>query len=137
MKRILFGLVILGSIVGVGLFGYQELLTPVESQGLAEDPNVEIVTIGRTTLEQPVSATGSIEPEAEVELKFETGGTVNEVLVKQGQTITAGTVLARLETTDLERAVRSTEIDDNLFSISVIKIPGNHGFGTYSMNPPP
>jgi HlyD family secretion protein len=44
-------------------------------------------------------------------MKFETGGKVKEVLVKEGQYVTAGTVLARLDTTDLELQVRSAEID--------------------------
>ena len=86
-------------------------MIPVESQSPIEDPNVEIVTVGRETLGESVSATGSIEPEAEVEMKFGTGGTVEEVLVKEGQTITTGTVLVRLDTTDLEIQVRSAEID--------------------------
>lgn len=111
MKRIPLILFILVVLAGTGLFGYQQFLTPAESKNLTEDPNVEIVTIGRTTLEKSVSATGSIKPEAEVEMKFETGGTVKEVLVKQGQTITAGTVLARLDTTDLELQVRGAKID--------------------------
>jgi HlyD family secretion protein len=110
MKRILVVLIILVVLAGVAVFGYQ-YLTPAEPTGLAEDPNVEIVSIGRETLVDTVSATGSIEPEAEVEMKFETGGTVKEVLVKQGQTITAGAILARLDTTDLELQVRSAEID--------------------------
>lgn len=111
MKRILFILIILVVLAGAGLFGYQQFLTTVESQSLTDDPTVEIVTVGRATLEKTVSATGSIEPEAEVELTFGTGGTVDEVLVKQGQTITSGTVLARLDTADLELQARSAEID--------------------------
>ena len=110
MKRILVVLIILVTLAGVGVFGYQ-YLTLAEPKSLSEDPTVEIVPIGRETLVDTVSATGSIEPEAEVEMKFETGGTVKEVLVKEGQYITAGTVLARLDTTDLELQVRSAEID--------------------------
>jgi HlyD family secretion protein len=111
MKRILFILIVLIVLAGAGMFGYQQFLTPVESQSLTDDPTVEIITVGRATLEKTVSATGSIEPEAEVELKFGTGGTVEAVLVKQSQTITSGTVLARLDTADLELQVRSAEID--------------------------
>ncbi|MCB9107372.1 MAG: efflux RND transporter periplasmic adaptor subunit [Anaerolineales bacterium] len=111
MKRILFTVVILAVLAAAGWYGYQTYFTTAEPKSLAEDPGVEIVTVGSDTIEKTVSATGSIEPEAEVEMKFETGGTVDEVLVKQGQVITAGTVLAKLDTTDLERAVRSAQID--------------------------
>jgi HlyD family secretion protein len=110
MKRILVILLTLSVLAGAGLAGYR-YLTPAKAISLNENPAVETVTIGRDTLVDTVSATGNIEPEAEVELKFETGGTVKEVLVKEGQTITAGMVLARLDTTDLELQVRSAEID--------------------------
>ncbi|MCB0163930.1 MAG: efflux RND transporter periplasmic adaptor subunit [Anaerolineae bacterium] len=111
MKRILFTMVILAVLGAAGWYGYQTYLAPTESKSLTDDPRVEIITVGSDTIEKTVSATGSIEPEAEVDMKFETGGTVEEVLVKQGQVITAGTILARLDTTDLERSVRSAQID--------------------------
>jgi HlyD family secretion protein len=110
MKRVLVVLIILIALAGAGVYGYQ-YLTPVEPTSLAEDPSVEIVPIGRATLVDTVSATGKIEPEAEVEMKFETGGTVKEVLVKEGQYVAAGDVLARLDTDDLELQVRSAKID--------------------------
>jgi HlyD family secretion protein len=110
MKRIFVVLIILAALAGTGLYGYQ-YLTPAVPTSLAEDPTVEIVAVERETLTDTVSASGSLEPAAEVEMKFEIGGMVEEVLVKEGQTITAGTVLARLDTTDLELQVRSAEID--------------------------
>ncbi|MFN8458752.1 MAG: biotin/lipoyl-binding protein [Anaerolineae bacterium] len=109
MKRILYVLLILVVMAGGGLFGYQYLAQAQESK--AQENSTTTVKIGRKTLEKTVSASGSIEPLAEVEMKFETGGTVAEVLVKEGQTITAGTVLARLDTSDLELQVRSAKID--------------------------
>ena len=79
MKRILVILIILIMLAGAGVYGYQ-YLQPAEPKSLAEDPMVEIVPVGRETLVDTVNATGSIEPEAEVEMKFETGGMVKEVL---------------------------------------------------------
>ena len=110
MKRILIVVIILTVLAGAGVYGYQ-YLQPAEPTSLTEDPSVEIVQAGRDTLVKTVSATGSIKPEAEVEMKFQTGGRVSEVLVKEGQYVTVGTVLARLDTTDLELQVRSAEID--------------------------
>jgi HlyD family secretion protein len=110
MKRFLISLLILIILGGAGYAGYR-YLSPKAPTPLAKDPRVEIIKVGRKTLVDTVSASGSIEPEAEVEMKFETGGTVKEVLVKQGQYVTAGTVLARLDTTDLELQVRSAKID--------------------------
>lgn len=111
MKRFVIILLILIALVGGGAAGYFYL-----AQAQAQGPNgremsFETVEISRETLIDTVSATGKIEPEAEVDMKFETGGKVEEVLVKEGQTVTAGAVLARLDTTDLEIQVRSAEID--------------------------
>jgi HlyD family secretion protein len=111
MKRFLIILVILIVLAGGGWYGYQQYLRPAEPRSLRDDPRVQPIAIERETLVDTISASGSIEPEAEVEMKFETGGTVEEVLVKKGQYVTAGTVLARLDTADLELQVRSAEID--------------------------
>lgn len=110
MKRFFVTLLILIVLAGAGAAGYFYLM-PAQAQGPAQQADFETVTVGRETLVETVSATGKIEPEAEVEMKFEIGGRVNEVLVKKGQAVTAGTVLARLDTTDLELQVRSAEID--------------------------
>lgn len=110
MKRAITILFILAVVVGGSVAGYQ-YLAPAVPQKLNEDPNVEVVQIGLETLVDTVNATGSIEPESEVEMKFEIGGVVKEVLVKRGQYVTAGTVLARLATGDLELEIRRAEIE--------------------------
>ncbi|MCL4294935.1 MAG: efflux RND transporter periplasmic adaptor subunit [Anaerolineae bacterium] len=110
MKRILVSLLILIALIGGGLAGYQ-YLAQAQTSGASENSSIETVKVGRDTLKKTVSASGSIEPLAEVEMKFETGGMVKEVLVREGQTITTGIVLARLDTSDLELQVRSAEID--------------------------
>ncbi|GAB4411381.1 MAG: hypothetical protein Fur0044_05370 [Anaerolineae bacterium] len=110
MKRAFIILIILTVVIGASVAGYQ-YLTPPEPKTLSEDPSVEVVEIGRETLVDTVNATGSLEPEAEVEMKFEIGGVVKEVLVKRGQYVTAGTELARLNTADLELEIRRAEIE--------------------------
>ena len=110
MKRFFVTLLILIVLAGAGAAGYFYLM-PAQAQSPDQQANLETVTVERETLVESVSATGKIEPESEVEMKFEIGGKVNEVLVKKGQAVTAGTVLARLDTADLELQVRSAEID--------------------------
>lgn len=110
MKRFFVSLLVLMVLAGAGAAGYF-YLAPAQAQGPNQGTNLETVTVGRETLVDTVSATGKIEPEAEVEMKFETGGRVKEVLVRKGQAVTSGTVLARLDTTNLELQVRSAEID--------------------------
>lgn len=52
-----------------------------------------------------VTASGRIEPEARVNLTFDTPGRVAEVLVEEGDTVEGGDVLARLDTRQLETQV--------------------------------
>ncbi len=58
-----------------------------------------------------VVAEAVIEPARWSELHFDAAGEVVEVQVAEGETVSAGDVLARLETDDLERAVSRAELD--------------------------
>lgn len=110
MKRALIILLILAVVIGATVGSYY-YFQPTEPQSITEDPSVEIVEIGRETLFDSVSTTGRIEPKAEVEMNFEIGGVIKEVLVERGQPVTAGTVLALLETDNLELAIQQAQID--------------------------
>jgi HlyD family secretion protein len=109
MKRVFIIIFILAIVIGATVFSYQ-YLKPAEPESLEEDPTVEIVEVGRETLFDTVEASGRLEPKAEVDMKFEIGGMVADVLVERGQYVTAGTVLARLATEDLEVEIRRAEI---------------------------
>ncbi|HEX9922551.1 MAG TPA: HlyD family efflux transporter periplasmic adaptor subunit [Anaerolineae bacterium] len=111
MKRVFTILLILIVVVGVSIAGYQYTAPPAEPVSLAEDPTVEIVRIERETIIETVDATGRIEPQSEVEMKFRTGGVIAEVLVAQGQGVSAGAILARLDNADLEIEIKRARID--------------------------
>ena len=111
MKRVIIILLIVIAAAGISVVGYQYAKPVNEAPSLAEDPSVEIVPVGRETLLDTVDATGRIEPKAEVDMNFEIGGVVEEVPVERGQNITAGTVLARLNTDNLEFEIIRAEID--------------------------
>lgn len=110
MKRAVVIFLILTAVVG-GTVATYLYTAPVEPKSLAEDPQVKIVAAGRETLLDTVDAVGRIEPRAEVEMKFEIGGIVEEVLVRRGQAVSAGDILARLNTTELETEVERARID--------------------------
>lgn len=112
MKRFLIISLILGAVIGPTVAAYYYTQTgPRPATRITDDPLVEIVEIERQTMVDTVNATGSIEPQAEVELNFEITGVIEEVLVKRGQRVTAGTLLARLRTDDLELMVKKAEIE--------------------------
>ena len=109
MKRVITIALILAVVAGVSLAGYQ-FLNP-KPYRITEDPNVEVVSIKRDTILATVNASGRIEPKTEVQVNFETGGVVAQVLAERGQKVTAGTVLARLQSDDLDLAVKSAQVD--------------------------
>lgn len=111
MKRFFTILLILVLVVGGSAAGYWYATPAAEPVSLTDDPAVEIVEADRETIVETVDATGRIEPKAEVEMKFEIGGTVEEVLVARGQSVTAGAVLARLQMDKLQFEVQRAEIE--------------------------
>jgi HlyD family secretion protein len=110
MKRVVIILLVLAVVIGVTVAGYQ-LLNP-KPYSIADDPDVEVIDIQRDTIVSTINATGRIEPEGEVQLEFEAGNSiVADVLVDRGQYVTAGMVLARLESSQLELAVKQAVAD--------------------------
>lgn len=72
-------------------------------------PDYETLQVSRGNLVSTVSATGAIEPEGQVSLIFRGAGRVGEVLAREGDAVTAGQVLARLESDDLDLALAQAE----------------------------
>lgn len=66
-------------------------------------------TVTRGVIRASVSASGKIEPAAQVSLNFGVPGTVKTITVNEGETIKAGDVIAELDTAELELAVRQAE----------------------------
>ncbi len=70
----------------------------------------ETATVEQDSLTITMNSTGSLSPAQQVELAFELSDPVVEVLVEEGQRVAAGDVVARLDPTDAEAAVRDAEI---------------------------
>ncbi len=68
-------------------------------------PEYETALVTRGPLTQTVSAVGNIAAVDDLALRFEMPGTVNEVLVKEGQAVKAGQRLAALRLGELNAAV--------------------------------
>ena len=106
MRRALTIIIVLAVVVAASWFGYEQF-GKAKAQAA---PDYETVTIGRGDISSTVSATGSVLPEREANLNFQGAGTIAKVAVKAGDRIQTGQVLAELDTTDLELAVRQAEI---------------------------
>lgn len=69
------------------------------------------VPVSRASITESILVSGSVNAAAELELSFDVAGRIAQVLVKEGDTVAAGQVLARLDATDLELDVRQAEAD--------------------------
>lgn len=61
------------------------------------------------TIQQTVTSSGTLEPASQAALNFAVSGTVTGVNVKAGQTVTAGEVLATVDTTALSEEVTAAQ----------------------------
>lgn len=120
MKRFLTTLVILVVLAAVGWFGYQRFV--VASSAQEETPSYETTPVERGSINSTVSATGSIEPEAQVSLSFRSPGRVDQVLVSVGQTVSEGQLLAQLDITDLQVAVDQAEVGLEISQAQLAKL---------------
>lgn len=104
--RIFVTVAVLAVIAIGGVQFMQSQASPSVDSDLVQDET----TITRDDLAVTVSATGTLTPIRQVELVFETSGVVQDVLVEEGQQVRAGDALARLDTSDLDAALRDAEI---------------------------
>jgi multidrug efflux pump subunit AcrA (membrane-fusion protein) len=84
---------------------------PGASDKGAQTPEGEVLPVVSRDKAYAIIAEGEIQPARSRELGFEIPGTVTEVLVKEGDRVAAGTLLARLDTREMELALRSAEQD--------------------------
>ncbi len=108
MRRALIAVVALAVVAAAGWFGLQRFQE--RRAALDEEPSYETVTVERGSISSTVSATGSIEPEAEVALSFRASGRVEQVLVSVGQPVESGQLLAQLDVTDASLALEQAEV---------------------------
>jgi HlyD family secretion protein len=101
MKRktlyVILGVIIVAAAIGAVVWRSRQAEQPEETARSA--------IVERGTMLVAISASGSIEPKARVNLAFESLGRVAEVAVEVGDRVEAGDVLARLDTRQLELQV--------------------------------
>lgn len=120
MRRLITTLIVLTVLAGGGWFGYQRF-TEMQASA-AEEPTYEIVAVERGSINSTVSATGSIEPESQVDLSFRSAGRVAQVLVSVGQPVAEGQLLAQLDTSDLELALEQANVSLQISNAQLQKL---------------
>jgi HlyD family secretion protein len=102
------GLIVLLALAGGGGYVYYSRVYLPSQAGVEQ--TITTAQVHRGDLVVSVSGSGALSPASEIDLGFETGGYLDEVLVAVGDRVQEGDVLARLETDDLELAVAKADI---------------------------
>ena len=74
-------------------------ITPIRSQ-----------TLQRTAITKPIVVSGVVAAQTEVKLAFKTGGIIEQVYAKEGQTVSRGQLLAKLNLSEIEAQVAQARI---------------------------
>ncbi|MBK8033062.1 MAG: HlyD family efflux transporter periplasmic adaptor subunit [Chloroflexi bacterium] len=112
------GIVIISLVAGVTVvgFGGYTIVRSQDNSVTSEATSTETVsiseraTVSTGTLTLTLDAAGSLSPAASETLSFGASAPVTEVLVQVGDTVQAGDVLSRLETTDADARIRLAEL---------------------------
>ncbi len=79
--------------------------------GGAQAAPVTVATAVRKAIPERISAVGTVEPSAVVEVRSQVGGALLEVLFREGQEVRAGDLLFRIDPRPFEAALRQKEAD--------------------------
>jgi len=107
-KAFWIGLIVVLALAGGGGYAYYRYIY-LPGQEPAE-PTITTAQARRGDLVVSVSGSGRLSPASEIDLGFETGGYLDQVLAEVGDQVEEDDVLARLETDDLELAVAEADI---------------------------
>ncbi len=99
MKRIVF-LVVLAALCAAGYWGYTKQHTP---------PPVSFAKATRETIVNTLSTNGKVEPVESQDARAESGGLIARLLIKQGDVVRAGQVLAEIRETGVQQELQGAE----------------------------
>ncbi len=111
--RILSVIIVLATVLGT------MVLPAVQAQQATQTPSsnpaggpqvVDETTTQVQDMTVTVSATGTVIPSHKVNLGFEVSAPVAEIMVKEGQTVKAGDILARLDTSEVSQALQNAQV---------------------------
>ncbi|MEH1810739.1 efflux RND transporter periplasmic adaptor subunit [Nostoc sp.] len=102
----LLGLLILISMIGVGYLTYYQLVVVPQQQAKLK---IQTALVKRGNLMIAVSANGTVEPERSVNVSPKTSGILKQLLVKEGDSVQLGQVLAYMDASNLQGQLRQAQ----------------------------
>lgn len=115
-KRIIIPAIVGIVVVLVGAFLVSRGSVTTGAQASSRD---QVVDVRRGSLAATVNTTGSISPVNQAKLSFRTAGRLKDINVKVGDKVTAGQVLATLDTSEIELTVVSAQSAYNVSSLKL------------------
>jgi RND family efflux transporter MFP subunit len=102
--------------VGAG-YVYRDRLIPAEAPPVAAAPaevvmrlsRLEVLTLAPATLQETVKVSGSLAPARQTTVTSQIAGRIEAIDVRPGDAVTAGSVIARLDTADLQTKIAQQE----------------------------
>jgi HlyD family secretion protein len=102
----LLGLLILISMIGVGYLAYHQFVVVPQQQAKLK---IQTALVKRGNLTIAVSANGTVEPERSVNVSPKTSGILKQLLVKEGDSVQLGQVLAYMDASNLQGQLRQAQ----------------------------
>ena len=90
---------------------------PVETKGKqSRDLNVKAVVLSATSISDEFFVSGSIIPDEEVNLSFETSGKITDIFFKEGTQVSKGDLLAKINDAPLQAELKKLESQLKLYT---------------------
>ena len=123
MKKsiIIIGLLAVASVGGYFLWPRKPAENPMAMAGMTQ----RTTAIKRGNLQAMVSATGKVEPIKKVEVKSKASGQIMTMPVEEGDRVTKGALIARIDETDLRNAYDQAMADLDLAKATVAQSASN------------
>lgn len=97
----------------IGLFVLLIVAAAIKARSKPKGEEVTVENVQRRTIRETVSASGKIFPETEVKISSDVSGEITELYVKEGDSVTAGQVLAKIRPDEYQSAVEQGQASLN------------------------
>lgn len=111
MKRALALLIFIAALAGGGYYYYANDYLPSQTAAEAREAPLQTTTVRRGDIIISAQGAGSLVPAAQVDLAFDSGGTLTALNVEVGDHVNAGDVIAQLDDTAAQNALAQAEFD--------------------------
>ena len=86
-----------------------------------------LAKVTKGTVVTSVTGSGQVSATTQMDVKAQASGDITDIFVQNGQSVSAGTVLARIDSTDAQKSVRDAQVSLQNEQLSLAKLLGPSG----------